>query len=136
MKLTEARDYLAGIIAGDFGWFGLAKADGTMERALCLYRRRKAAGGGGAVGGAEGYGVLPLTLLIRAGLNGSEADDLAQSVVDSLPDGPVNVAGAKAFISRRQRQPNALGTDKRGVYEFSADFDLYYERGIADGISG
>lgn len=131
MTLTEIRDYLKKVVPYEDAWFGIAKMDTAKNMAMCLYSRAKAAAGNIAVGGAEstGYTCEPMTLLIRWTSNAAAAERKAREVHGALIKQAFWINEKECFLQAVYSSPVALGTDNKGVYEYSVDFNVYYERG-------
>lgn len=137
MTLTDVRDYLKRVVPYEDAWFGIAKMDATKDMAMCLYARAKAAAGNIAVGGAEstGYTREHMTLLIRWSSNAEIAERKAREAHGALIKQHFSIDERECFLQAVYSSPVALGTDNKGVYEYSVDFNIYYERGEKNGIS-
>jgi hypothetical protein len=101
-------------------WTGALKMDNTRERAVCIYRREARIRQ--AIGGAKGYFVLPMRVLVRGGPRAMEASLFADYVHSRLSQADV-ISG---YVRMAQEAPIPLGTDEKGVYEFSIEFDMYF----------
>lgn len=119
------KDCLKEAIDIDDCWVGAFKMDMTRDKAVCVYRRkvpyRKAVGGAMATG----HEVYALSLLVRWGTNGNEADKAAKKIYDSVEECEFMDLEEYGYASMMFDMPVGLGTDERGVYEFSIDFNLY-----------
>ncbi len=130
MTLVLIRDYLKAVLDHEGEWFGTAKMDGNLEKAFCLYLRPKGVINNIAVGGvdATGYGFEALSLLIRWGRNPADAEQKARQVRQALDWLAFDLDGIKCFVQCVFGSPIPLGTDEKGVFEYSLDFNLFYER--------
>ena len=126
LNLSDIRGWLAGRLPVGDTWFGAGKMEARRERALCLFARRRGILARHAVSGEAGYAVMPLSLAIRGGDEHDEAEGFANSLYAALDSARFELLGASCFVKKIHAAPLALGTDRRGIYEFSVDFDLYY----------
>lgn len=108
----------------------IGKIDGDVERAVCFYRSRLGVAKTQTVGGKvnRSYGVLPVTVLLRWTRNADSAEGKAQSIYDFFDEKDFEIDGQRAFIISRYDGPIDLGTDGNGVYEYSFEFDVYYDK--------
>jgi hypothetical protein len=111
----------------DGAWFGVGMMDAGRDKAVCVYVRSRGAADNAAIGRAQGYRLLPATLLIRWGGDPTAAQAAAFDINDAL-SGPVSlIGGAKCFTRRSFQSPVPLGAGRGGIFEYSADFNFYHE---------
>lgn len=108
----------------------IGKIDGDVERAVCFYRSRLGAAKTQTVGRqgqpelrcVPGYGPAARTR------NADSAEGKAQSIYDFFDEKDFEIDGQRAFIISRYDGPIDLGTEGNGVYEYSFEFDVYYDK--------
>jgi hypothetical protein len=130
MKTTALLALLKKWLPLEGAWFGTAKIDNTKEKAICLYARGKGAANNIAVGGlaATGYRCEPMTLLVRWTKDALKAEETARKVYDAVCYKDFVIDGKKSFLQAVYAAAVPLGTDNKGVYEYSIDFDIYHEK--------
>ena len=126
MNLSDIRGALADNLPVGDVWFGVGKMEARREMALCLFARRRGSLQRHAVSGEAGYAVMPLSLAIRGGDEHDLAEAFANGLYAAIGSSRFELSGVSCFIKKIHAAPLALGTDRRGIYEFSVDFDLYY----------
>ena len=125
MKTEAFKDWLKTVI--DSPSYTIGKLDTSKPQTICIYSGLSAGPYRPAVGNASGYGEKTIRILVRWGQNYAAAEAKAQEVYDALSN-IIKVEGVTTCIMRNQSEPVNLGTDDKGVYEFSIDITLYYER--------
>ncbi len=108
----------------------IGKIDGDAERAICFYHSRVGSAKVQTVGGKvnRSYGMLSVTVLLRWTRNADAAENKAQSIYDFFDEKNFEIDGKRAFVISRYDGPIDLGTDGNGVYEYSFEFDVYYDK--------
>lgn len=108
----------------------IGKIDSDAERAICFYHSRFGSAKIQTVGGKvnRSYGALPVTVLLRWTRNADAAENKAQSIYGFFDEKNFEIDGKRVFIISRYDGPIDLGTDGNGVYEYSFEFDAYYEK--------
>ena len=126
MRTEAFKDWLKTVV--DSPSFTIGKLDTSKHQTICIYSGLSAGSNKPAVGNASGYGEKSIRILVRWGQNFAVAEEKAQQVYDVLGDRVIDVGGVTSCIVRKQTEPVSLGTDDKGVYEFSIDITLYHER--------
>lgn len=126
MILKHIKDYFK----SEYGWvdsISIGKIDTDQEKALCFYNSRLGAAKIGAIGGKENnsYAIKPITILLRWTTNADTAEQKAQTIYDFFNERQFTLNGKRVFIISRYDSPIDLGTDERGVYEYSFEFNVY-----------
>lgn len=125
MKTEAFKDWLKTVI--DSPSYTIGKLDTSKSQTICIYSGLSAGFYKPAVGNASGYGEKTIRILVRWGQNFTKAEAKAQEVYDALSN-VIKVGGVTTCIMRKHPEPVSLGTDDKGVYEFSIDITLYHER--------
>ncbi|MEE0980753.1 MAG: minor capsid protein [Acutalibacteraceae bacterium] len=113
-----------------FGWqegISIGKIDNNLEKAICFYDSRHPSIKIGTVGGKENksFDVKSLTILLRWTTNADEAEQKANEIYDFFDEKTFTHDGQRVFVISRYEGPIGLGTDDRGVYEYSFEFEFY-----------
>lgn len=108
--------------------FTIGKLDTSKTQTICVYSDLSGNPNRPAVGGASGYGSKAIRILVRWGQNFAKAEEKAQEVYKTLESNSIINGDKTACIICNHAQPVGLGTDDKGVYEFSIDITLHYER--------
>lgn len=125
MKTEAFKNWLKTVI--DSPSFTIGKLDTSKPQTICIYSGLSSGSYKPAVGNASGYGEKSVRILVRWGQNFAVAEAKAQEVYDALSN-VIKVDGVTTCIMRKHPEPVSLGTDDKGVYEFSIDITLYHER--------
>lgn len=126
MHLKNIKDYFK----VTFNWLegiSIGKIDNNLNKAICFYDSKLAMPKTGAVGGKQNrsYELKPVTLLLRWGNNADEAERKAKEIYDFFDEKQFILNSKRVFCISRYNGPIPLGTDDRGIYEYSFEFDLY-----------
>lgn len=108
--------------------FTIGKLDTSKSQTVCIYSGIFAGYNKPKLGSESGYGEKTMRILIRWGTNFANAEKKAQQVYDLLDCKTIKIGGVTACITLKNSEPVSLGTDDKGIYEFSIDLILYYER--------
>lgn len=129
MTLCEIRDYFIENSAYD-GVVSVGKIDINKDSAVCFYESKsppeKITNPGGKAN--RSYTIKSVTILLRHGTNAVKAEQKAQEIYDFFDETTFTLNGKRVFVISRYSAPIPLGTDERGVYEYSFDFYFYETR--------
>ena len=124
---TEAfKNWLKTVI--DSPSFTIGKLDTSKPQTICVYSGVFSGANKPAVGNVSGYSEKTIRILMRWGNNFAKAETKAQQLYDSLSNKTVKINEKIVCISCKYAEPVNLGTDDKGVYEFSIDLTLIFER--------
>lgn len=126
MYLKDLKDYFKEA----FGWsegISIGKIDNNLDKAICFYDSKLASPKTGAIGGKQNrsYELKPVTLLLRWGNGADAAEHKAKEVYDFFDEKQFMLNNKRVFCISRYSGPIPLGTDDRGIYEYSFEFDFY-----------
>lgn len=115
-----------------FGWsdgISVGKIDKNLEKAVCFYNSRQPPAKISTVGGKKNksYDFKSITILLRWTTNATEAEEKAEEIFEFFDEKTFIHDKKRVFVISRYEHPIDLGTDERGVYEYSFEFDLYSE---------
>ena len=127
--LTAIKDYFK---AG-FPWadsISIGKIDNNKEKAICFYGSRTNRAAAHTFGGKalQSYNHNAITILIRWGREKQAAADKAQAVFDFFDETQFTLNDKHAFCLSIYNGPIDLGSDEKGVYEYSLEFDFYTQK--------
>lgn len=130
MTLSEIRDYFI----KNFGWEGsisIGKIDQNKDIAFCFYDSKQPRAKETAIGGKEykSYTVKPVTALLRFGTNPNVAEKKAEEIYNFFDEKTIYINEKRVFIISRYDSAIPLGTDEKGIYEYSFNFDFYEMKG-------
>lgn len=130
MTLSQLRDYFIMF----FPWAescSVGKIDKNKDNAVCFYVSKLPRAKVSAFGGKQNRGsdVKPVTVLLRYGRNAPAAEQMAEEIYDFFDETTFYIDDKRVFVISRYDGPIPYGTDDRGVYEYSFEFDFYIEKG-------
>lgn len=127
LTLANVRDWLKPQIA-DSESFTIGKLDMTKKQAVCIYNRQSTSNKI-AVGGLENTSTAnkKISVLVHWGTNCNTAELKAQEIYN-LFQGTQTINGKKCFFDVEFDEPVSLGTDDKGIYEFTIELTIIYER--------
>lgn len=108
----------------------IGKIDGDVERAVCFYRSRLGAAKTQTVGGKVNGATVccPLRSCCAGRAMRTPPKARQQSIYDFFDEKDFEIDGQRAFIISRYDGPIELGSEGNGVYEYSFEFDVYYDK--------
>jgi len=100
------------------------------EIAICFYNSRRNVQKISAIGGKENssYGVKAITALLRYTTDNSRAERQALLIQNFFNERKTKINGKNVRYALLYEEPIFLGTDEKGVYEYSFEINVYYER--------
>ena len=111
----------------------IGKLDNKKEKSLGIYHRKSSGTPIKALGGLEhtSYGISPISLLIHWNKSFVETEEVAIKLFHFLQskDKAFQIGDiAVRYLSLAVSEPQDVGTDDNGVYEFVIWIDVIYER--------
>lgn len=124
--LRDIKDYFK----NEFPWqeaVYIGKIDNSKEKAVCFYDSHASAPKIQTLGGKanRSYNVHPITVLLRFGTNAHEAETKANEIYEFFDEREFTIYDKRVFIISDYDGPVSLGTDEKGVYEYSFEFNLH-----------
>lgn len=108
--------------------FTIGKLDTSKTQTICVYSGVFSGANRPAIGNESGYAEKTIRILLRWGNNFAKAELKAQQLYNSLRNKTVKIGGKTTCIVCKYSEPVSLGTDDKGMYEFSVDLTLIFER--------
>lgn len=132
LTINDIRSYIAslGIAADDNVYIG--KMDGKKQNSIGVYSRPMSGSPNTALGGLDctTYDTRPISLLVHWGKDKGAAEQAAYELfeklrnVSSLTIGDTHINYLRLMVP----EPQDVGTDDKGVYEYVIWLDFLYER--------
>ena len=132
LKLTEIRQWIASLGIAEDQHVYMGKLDNKQQKSIGVYGRNGSGSPGIALGGLEctTYDTKRLSLLVHWTTRKAESEVAAYELfeklrnVSSLDIGDTHIN----YLSLMVPEPQDVGTDEGGVYEYVIWLDLIYER--------
>lgn len=132
LKLTDVQDWIASLGIADDQHVYIGKLDNKQQKSIGVYGRSGSGSPGIALGGlgSTTYDTKRLSLLVHWTTRKAESEVAAYKLfeklrnVSSLNIGDTNIAYLRLMVP----EPQDVGTDDGGVYEYVIWLDLIYER--------
>lgn len=129
MNISKIRDYFI----EKFSWSdscSVGKIDKDKEKAVCFYSSQNPAANNTAFGGKKNTGSekKAITILLRYGKNAVAAEAKAEEIYKFFDEKTFYIDEKRVFVISRYDSAISLGTDEKGVYEYSFEFTFYIER--------
>lgn len=132
LRLEDIRQYIVDLgISGD-GNVYIGKLDNKKHKSVGVYERKMDGQPYIAAGGLSCtlYGIKPLSLLIHWTRSKTETEEAAYALYNKLLGGTGLKMGDVFvdYVRLMVPEPQDVGTDENGVYEYVIWLDLIYER--------
>ena len=126
--LATFRDYLKTLNLADNYYIG--KIDNTKLKTIGIYsqpgmRRIE------AIGKASSYDVAGIRILVHWNKNARETEEAARNIFESIryiTDADISEEVHVNYLDLIEPEPNFIGTDDNGVYEYHISARIYYRR--------
>ena len=123
---TQFRDWLK-INLVDYGdWCGVGKMDTTKDKAICIYPSKSREKPTNVFGNA-GHQSRNFQVVLRWGNILDSAETKALEVHKLLMNKVSTISDSKFCSLVLNNEPVFLGTDEKGIYEYSFDVKIYFE---------
>lgn len=132
LKTTDIREWIAslGIVEDDNVYMG--KLDNKQQQSIGVYGRSSSGSPNIALGGLDytSYEVRPISLLVHWNRSKPESEEAAYELfetirnVSSLDIGDIHINYIRLMVP----EPQDVGTDDNGVYEYVIWLDFIYQR--------
>lgn len=129
ISLKQIKDYFK----AEFSWtdsISIGKIDNNQEKALCFYNSKRNLAYSPVIGGKNNKStyIKPITILLRYAKNQDSAESKIQEIYEFFEERTFLINQKRIFVMMNTDEPINLGTDDKGVYEYSIEMDLYIER--------
>lgn len=132
LKMNDIRMYIAGLnVASDENVY-IGKLDNKKLKSIGVYQRKTSGNPVMAIGGYDmsSYDIKPISLLVHWSKNTIETEEAAFELFEKLKKESSLTIGDTPikFIRLMVREPQDVGTDDNGVFEYVIWLDFIYER--------
>ena len=132
LRLTDIRAWISSLGPAEDDCVYIGKLDNKKQESIGVYSRPSSGSPNIALGGLKctTYDTKPLSLLIHWNRNKSESENAAYELfeqlrnISSLSIGDTHIN----YINLMVPEPQDVGTDDNGVYEYVIWLDLIYQR--------
>ena len=129
ISLKQIKDYFK----AESSWtdsISIGKIDNNQEKALCFYNSKRNLAYSPVIGGKNNKStyIKPITILLRYTKYQDSAENKIQEIYEFFEGRTFLINQKRIFIMMNTDEPIDLGTDEKGVYEYSIEMDLYIER--------
>lgn len=132
LSLKDVRQYISGLGMADDDRVYIGKMDSKKQKSIGVYSRPTSGNPNIALGGLDctTYDTKPISLLIHWNKSKGEAEEAAYRLfeklksVTSLSIGGIHINYLRLMVP----EPQDIGTDDNGVYEYVIWLDFVYQR--------
>lgn len=129
VSLKQIKDYFK----KEYDWnesISIGKIDNNQEKAVCFYNSNRQFAYSPVIGGKDNKStyIRPITILLRYTKYQNSAEEIAQKIYEFFEERTFFINSKRIFVMMNTDEPVFLGTDDKGVYEYSIELDLYEER--------
>ena len=128
-SLKQIKDYFK----TEYEWsesISIGKIDNNQEKAVCFYNSKRNLAYSPVIGGRNNKStyIKPITILLRYTKNQDSAENEIESIYEFFEGRTFFINQKRIFVMMNTDEPINLGSDEKGVYEYSIELDLYIER--------
>lgn len=132
LSLKDIQGYIAGLGVADNEHVYIGKLDNKKQKSIGVYSRASSGEPHIALGGLDytTYDIKPVSLLIHWNRNKDESEKTAYELFEKLR----NISSLKIgdthihYLRLMVPEPQDVGTDDNGVYEYVIWLDFIYQR--------
>lgn len=132
LVLSDIRQYIAGLGITDDNHVYIGKLDNKQQKSIGVYSRSGSGPPGIALGGLEctTYDVRQVSLLVHWNKSKNETEQAAWTLFEKLRSVTSLIIGDTYinFLRLMVPEPQDVGTDDNGVYEYVIWLDFIYQR--------
>lgn len=128
MILADFRDYLKTLKVAEH--YSIGKINNSQEYSLGVYSMGNLLRRIEAVGLVSSYDVAGVNLLLHWNKNANETEAAARNLFEAIryiTDVDMGLTHVE-YIDIQGSEPNFIGTDQNGVYEYTIHMNIYYRR--------
>ena len=117
----------------EYGWadsISVGRIDKNSDRAVCFYNSKHATPKVTALGGKanKSFELLTVTMPLRWTNNPNQAAEKAQELYDFFDEKTFFIDNKRVFVISRYDYPIDLGSDDKGICEYSLELDFYFNK--------
>lgn len=128
LTMSNVKDWIKTNVSGAES-YTIGKVDTSKQRAVCIYNRQSS-DNKIAIGGLQNTSTAnkKICVLVRWGTNCNTAEQKAQEIYQLFQGTQTTIGGKGCFFNMEFDEPVSLGTDDKGIYEFTIELTIIYER--------
>lgn len=132
LTLKDIRQYISGLGIAEDSNIYIGKLDNKKQKSIGVYSRATSGMPGIALGGLEctTYDTKPISLLVHWNKNKDETEAAAWELFEKLRNvSSLNIGDTHIdYLRLMVPEPQDVGTDDNGVYEYVIWLDFIYQR--------
>lgn len=132
LSLKSIRQYIASLNIAENENVYIGKLDNKKQKSVGIYSRKTDGKFFIAIGGLDcsTFNIKPISLLIHWNKSQVETEEAAYKLFDRLKkQSNINIEGIHIdYLCLQVPEPQSIGTDEYGVYEYVIWLDFYYNR--------
>lgn len=132
LSLKDIRQYISGLGIFDDDRVYIGKMDSKKQKSIGVYSRPASGNPNIALGGLDctTYDTKPISLLIHWNKSKGEAEETAYGLFERLKSvTSLSIGGTRInYLRLMVPEPQDIGTDDNGVYEYVIWLDFVYQR--------
>lgn len=133
LKLSDVQGYIISLALTESERVYIGKLDSKQERSIGIYSRKGEGNPVMALGGQQysSYDIKPISILVHWNKDKVDTETAAFKLFDtirketSLTIGNIHISYIRIMVP----EPQDIGTDDNGVYEYVIWLDFIYQRG-------
>lgn len=137
LSITEIREYISSLGIAEDDRVYIGKLDNKKPQSIGVYSRSSSGNANIPLGGIQNstYDIRPVSLLVHWNKSKPETEKEAYRLYELLRDaGRVEIGGIKVnYIRMMVPEPQDVGTDDNGIYEYVIWLDFIYQKGVENG---
>lgn len=132
LSLKDVRQYISGLSITEDDRVYIGKMDSKKQKSIGVYSRPTSGNPNIALGGLDctTYDTKPISLLIHWNKSKGEAEEAAYGLFEKLKSvTSLSIGGTHInYLRLMVPEPQDIGTDDNGVYEYVIWLDFVYQR--------
>lgn len=133
LSIAEIREYISGLGIAEDDHVYIGKLDNKKPQSIGVYSRSSSGNANIPLGGIQNstYDIRPISLLVHWNKSKPETEEAAYRLYELLRDaGRVEIGSIQVnYIRMMVPEPQDVGTDDNGIYEYVIWLDFIYQKG-------
>lgn len=133
LSITEIREYISNLGIAEDDRVYIGKLDNKKPQSIGVYSRSSSGNANIPLGGIQNstYDIRPISLLVHWNKSKPETEEAAYRLYELLRDaGRVEIGSIQVnYIRMMVPEPQDVGTDDNGIYEYVIWLDFIYQKG-------
>lgn len=137
LSITEIREYISNLGIAEDDRVYIGKLDNKKPQSIGVYSRSSSGNANIPLGGIQNstYDIRPISLLVHWNKSKPETEEAAYRLYELLRDaGRVEIGSIQVnYIRMMVPEPQDVGTDDNGIYEYVIWLDIICQKGEENG---